>query len=96
MISQVSHLSTSSDSSSSTSQENQNTFLLQNNSNESTIRYDQSKLKPGCKYLPRFNFDSFIQDKLNALSPVNMDDDEIDDIYEEIISNCFESSMFSN
>jgi hypothetical protein len=63
----------------------------------SNSRYVLKKIKPKCKYLPKYNFGSFIEDKLHALSPVTMEDD-VDDKNEdeEIFSSCFESSLFSS
>ena len=68
-----------------------------NDNNNSNSRYVLKKIKPKCKYLPKYNFGSFIEDKLHALSPVTMEDD-VDDKNEneEIFSSCFESSMFSS
>ena len=67
-------------------------------SNDSNSRYVLKKIKPKCKYLPKYNFGSFIEDKLHALSPVTMEDDVDDDKNEdiEIFSSCFESSVFSS
>ena len=73
-------------------------FTVVHNSNESSTRYVLKRTQPKCKCLPKYNFGSFIEDKLHALSPVTMGDDNGEDeevVCDEVISDCFESSVFS-
>jgi hypothetical protein len=85
----------------SNSSSNNTSPILKNNS----ILFEKKfNIIPVCKYFPQYNFSSFIKDKLNALSPVEMEEDENEiyehssnddkEIYVEDISEGFESSVF--
>ena len=86
----------------SNSSSNNTSPIFKNNFN-SIIFENKHNIIPACKYFPQYHFNSFIKDKLNALSPVDMEEHEIEvyehssnnkEIYVENISEGFESSAF--
>ena len=42
--------------------------------------YNNKVAHPECKFFPKMNFNSFIADKLKALDPVNMGDNEFEEV----------------